>query len=90
MRGATVGGNETSGCGFWWRAVPPRHNRAVALRQLARMTGDEEPALPSPGPPREEPEEPATLPARTCSIQLEGYLGRKHDLEAATKRASNR
>uniref|UniRef100_A0A663FIP4 Spectrin beta, erythrocytic n=1 Tax=Aquila chrysaetos chrysaetos TaxID=223781 RepID=A0A663FIP4_AQUCH len=57
---------------------------------LARTTGDEEPALPSPGPPREEPEEPATLPARTCSIQLEGYLGRKHDLEAATKRASNR
>uniref|UniRef100_A0A663FIN8 Spectrin beta chain n=1 Tax=Aquila chrysaetos chrysaetos TaxID=223781 RepID=A0A663FIN8_AQUCH len=89
-RGATVGGNETSGCGFWWRAVPPRRNRAVALRQLARTTGDEEPALPSPGPPREEPEEPATLPARTCSIQLEGYLGRKHDLEAATKRASNR
>ncbi|XP_052667894.1 spectrin beta chain, erythrocytic [Harpia harpyja] len=57
---------------------------------LARTTGDEEPALPSPGPPRQKPEEPATLPARTCSIQLEGYLGRKHDLEAATKRASNR
>ncbi|NXF54560.1 SPTB1 protein, partial [Oceanites oceanicus] len=36
------------------------------------------------------PEEPATLPARACSVQLEGYLGRKHDLEAATKRASNR
>uniref|UniRef100_A0A8U7P208 Spectrin beta chain n=1 Tax=Corvus moneduloides TaxID=1196302 RepID=A0A8U7P208_CORMO len=35
-------------------------------------------------------EEPATLPARVSSIQLEGYLGRKHDLEAATKRASNR
>ncbi|KAM6205013.1 spectrin beta chain, erythrocytic [Sarcoramphus papa] len=57
---------------------------------LTRMTGDEEPRLPSPRPPREELEEPATLPARTCSIQLEGYLGRKHDLEAATKRASNR
>ncbi|XP_037257634.1 spectrin beta chain, erythrocytic [Falco rusticolus] len=57
---------------------------------LVQMTGDEEPASPSPWPPREEPEEPATLPARTCSIQLEGYLGRKHDLEAATKRASNR
>ncbi|KAF1644735.1 Spectrin beta chain, erythrocytic, partial [Eudyptes chrysocome] len=48
------------------------------------------PASPSPRPPREEPEEPATLPARACSVQLEGYLGRKHDLEAATKRASNR
>ncbi|NXW51086.1 SPTB1 protein, partial [Nyctiprogne leucopyga] len=45
---------------------------------------------PSPRPPRDESEEPATLPARGCSIQLEGYLGRKHDLEAATKRASNR
>ncbi|NWU72447.1 SPTB1 protein, partial [Pterocles burchelli] len=80
----------TSGCGFWWRAVTPRRNRAVALRQLARMTGDEEPVSPSPRPPREEAEEPATLPARATSVQLEGYLGRKHDLEAATKRAANR
>lgn len=45
---------------------------------------------PTPRPPREEPEEPATLPARVSTVQLEGYLGRKHDLEAATKRASNR
>ncbi|NXY64827.1 SPTB1 protein, partial [Callaeas wilsoni] len=51
---------------------------------------DEEPVSLTPRPPREEPEEPATLPARVSSIQLEGYLGRKHDLEAATKRASNR
>ncbi|NXQ37890.1 SPTB1 protein, partial [Catharus fuscescens] len=51
---------------------------------------DEEPVSPTPRPPREEPEEPATLPARVSSVQLEGYLGRKHDLEAATKRASNR
>ncbi|NXT27258.1 SPTB1 protein, partial [Syrrhaptes paradoxus] len=80
----------TSGCGFWWRAVTPRRNRAVALRQPARMTGDEEPASPSPRPLREEAEEPATLPARATSVQLEGYLGRKHDLEAATKRAANR
>ncbi|CAM9502762.1 unnamed protein product [Bubo scandiacus] len=57
---------------------------------LMRMMGNEEPASLSPRAPREEPEEPATLPAHTCSIQLEGYLGRKHDLEAATKRASNR
>ncbi|KAK2525224.1 hypothetical protein Q9233_008935 [Columba guinea] len=54
----------------------------------AQTLGDEE--LVSPRPPREEPEEPATLPARSCGVQLEGYLGRKHDLEAATKRASNR
>ncbi|NXS82099.1 SPTB1 protein, partial [Erpornis zantholeuca] len=54
------------------------------------MGGDEEPVSPTPRPPREEPEEPATLPARVSTVQLEGYLGRKHDLEAATKRASNR
>ncbi|NXR06571.1 SPTB1 protein, partial [Semnornis frantzii] len=66
------------------------HNCAVALGQLAWTTGIEKPAAPSPRPPRDVPEEPATLPARTCHIQLEGYLGRKHDLEAATKRASNR
>ncbi|NXP63969.1 SPTB1 protein, partial [Chloropsis cyanopogon] len=57
---------------------------------LAPRTGGEEPVSPTPRPPREEPEEPATLPARVSSVQLEGYLGRKHDLEAATKRASNR
>ncbi|NXB85684.1 SPTB1 protein, partial [Vidua chalybeata] len=69
---------------------PEPHNHAVALQQLAPRTGDEEPVSPTPRPPREEPEEPATLPARVSSVQLEGYLGRKHDLEAATKRASNR
>ncbi|XP_038035588.2 spectrin beta chain, erythrocytic isoform X2 [Anas platyrhynchos] len=45
--------------------------------------GEEEPAT----VPREEV---ATLPAQPARVQLEGYLGRKHDLEAATKRASNR
>uniref|UniRef100_A0A663M034 Spectrin beta chain, non-erythrocytic 2 n=1 Tax=Athene cunicularia TaxID=194338 RepID=A0A663M034_ATHCN len=84
------GGDGTSGCGFWWWVVTPWCNRAVTSRQLMRMAGNEEPVSPSPRPPREEPEEPATLPAHSCSIQLEGYLGRKHDLEAATKRASNR
>lgn len=68
------------------RAVPGGGDGAVAWRQLTRPVGDEEPASPR----REEPEEPATLPARASNIQLEGYLGRKHDLEAATKRASNR
>ncbi|XP_062479297.1 spectrin beta chain, erythrocytic-like isoform X1 [Pezoporus occidentalis] len=53
---------------------------------LAGPVGDEEPASPR----REGPEEPATLPAHASNVQLEGYLGRKHDLEAATKRASNR
>uniref|UniRef100_A0A8C6XYI8 Spectrin beta chain n=1 Tax=Naja naja TaxID=35670 RepID=A0A8C6XYI8_NAJNA len=43
--------------------------------------------------PVSEIDETATLPAqmdRTHSVQLEGYLGRKHDLEAPNKRASNR
>ncbi|NWW74402.1 SPTB1 protein, partial [Climacteris rufus] len=80
-RCASVGG------GGW---ATPRRNRAVASRQLAPRTADEEPVSPTPRPPREEPEEPATLPARVSNVQLEGYLGRKHDLEAATKRASNR
>ncbi|POI25971.1 hypothetical protein CIB84_010279, partial [Bambusicola thoracicus] len=55
------------------------------------------PAVDGPQPltvPEEEPvaprEEVATLPAQPVHVQLEGYLGRKHDLEAATKRASNR
>ncbi|XP_054246614.1 spectrin beta chain, erythrocytic [Indicator indicator] len=60
------------------------------LEPLARTVGNEKLVSPSPRPPRDELEEPATLPARTSNVQLEGYLGRKHDLEAATKRASNR
>ncbi|KAM3853782.1 spectrin beta chain, erythrocytic isoform 1-T1 [Vipera latastei] len=43
--------------------------------------------------PVSEIDETATLPAqmdRSHSVQLEGYLGRKHDLEAPNKRASNR
>lgn len=85
-----MGGRRASRPGLRWRAAAPRHNHAVALRQLARTTGNEKLVPPSPRPPRDELEEPATLPARTCNVQLEGYLGRKHDLEAATKRASNR
>uniref|UniRef100_A0ABM5F7U0 Spectrin beta chain n=1 Tax=Pogona vitticeps TaxID=103695 RepID=A0ABM5F7U0_9SAUR len=46
-----------------------------------------------PQTPVSEIDETATLPAqldRSHSVQLEGYLGRKHDLEAPNKRASNR
>uniref|UniRef100_A0A8V5FX69 Spectrin beta chain n=1 Tax=Melopsittacus undulatus TaxID=13146 RepID=A0A8V5FX69_MELUD len=72
-----------------WPAQPPGLWLLVLMGLLLQLTGpvgDEEPASPR----RQEPEEPATLPARASNIQLEGYLGRKHDLEAATKRASNR
>uniref|UniRef100_A0A8C4YC16 Spectrin beta chain n=1 Tax=Gopherus evgoodei TaxID=1825980 RepID=A0A8C4YC16_9SAUR len=43
--------------------------------------------------PVSELDETATLPAqldRSHSLQMEGYLGRKHDLEAPNKKASNR
>ncbi|XP_062431896.1 spectrin beta chain, erythrocytic isoform X2 [Rhea pennata] len=59
----------------------------------ATWQAKEEPVVPGLQTPRGELEEPTTLPAqleRSYSVQLEGYLGRKHDLEAATKRASNR
>ncbi|XP_025047789.1 spectrin beta chain, erythrocytic isoform X3 [Alligator sinensis] len=42
--------------------------------------------------PVSEIDETATLPAqldRSHSVQMEGYLGRKHDLEAPNKKASN-
>ncbi|XP_040831374.1 spectrin beta chain, erythrocytic [Ochotona curzoniae] len=43
--------------------------------------------------PLSEGDEPATLPAQRDhghSVQMEGYLGRKHDLEGPNKKASNR
>ncbi|XP_059860383.1 spectrin beta chain, erythrocytic [Delphinus delphis] len=43
--------------------------------------------------PLSEGEEPTTLPAQVDhghSVQMEGYLGRKHDLEGPNKKASNR
>lgn len=43
--------------------------------------------------PLSEGDEPATLPAQRAhahSVQMEGYLGRKHDLEGPNKKASNR
>ena len=43
--------------------------------------------------PLSEVDEPTTLPAqrdRGHSVQMEGFLGRKHDLEGPNKKASNR
>ncbi|XP_028339994.1 spectrin beta chain, erythrocytic, partial [Physeter macrocephalus] len=43
--------------------------------------------------PLSEGDEPTTLPAQVDhghSVQMEGYLGRKHDLEGPNKKASNR
>ncbi|XP_064369425.1 spectrin beta chain, erythrocytic isoform X2 [Dromaius novaehollandiae] len=72
---------------------PPLQREVTGKKEEATRQAEEEPAVPGSQAPRSELEEPATLPAqleRSCSVQLEGYLGRKHDLEAATKRASNR
>lgn len=43
--------------------------------------------------PLSEGDEPTTLPAQRDlgqTVQMEGYLGRKHDLEGPNKKASNR
>lgn len=58
--------------------------------------GDERPATEPPkvlDTPLSEGDEPITLPAQQDhghSVQMEGYLGRKHDLEGPNKKASNR
>ncbi|KAM8807393.1 spectrin beta chain, non-erythrocytic 1-like [Eudromia elegans] len=72
--------------------LPPEHPRreeATPEEVAAQQRAEAERAARE---ARGEPEEPSTLPALPprASVQLEGYLGRKHDLEAATKRASNR
>uniref|UniRef100_A0A452UBU0 Spectrin beta chain n=1 Tax=Ursus maritimus TaxID=29073 RepID=A0A452UBU0_URSMA len=62
-----------------------------------KSSGDERPAT-EPlfsvlDTPLSEGDEPTTLPAQRdhgCSVQMEGYLGRKHDLEGPNKKASNR
>eukprot|EP00071_Canis_lupus_P007276 XP_005623261.1 spectrin beta chain, erythrocytic isoform X1 [Canis lupus familiaris] len=62
-----------------------------------KSSGDERPAT-EPlfkvlDTPLSEGDEPTTLPAQRdhgYSVQMEGYLGRKHDLEGPNKKASNR
>lgn len=65
--------------------------------QEEKPVGDERPAT-EPlfkvlDTPLSEGDEPTTLPAQGDhghSVQMEGYLGRKHDLEGPNKKASNR
>lgn len=65
--------------------------------QKEKAGGDERPAT-EPlfkvlDTPLSEGDEPTTLPAQRDhghSVQMEGYLGRKHDLEGPNKKASNR
>ncbi|XP_023611581.1 spectrin beta chain, erythrocytic [Myotis lucifugus] len=64
--------------------------------QEEKSGGDERPAtepLKVLDTPLSEGDEPITLPAQQDhghSVQMEGYLGRKHDLEGPNKKASNR
>lgn len=64
--------------------------------QEEKSGGDERPAtepLKVLDTPLSEGDEPTTLPAQRDhghSVQMEGYLGRKHDLEGPNKKASNR
>lgn len=65
--------------------------------QEEKSGGDERPAteplLKALDTPLSEGDEPTTLPAQRDhghSVQMEGYLGRKHDLEGPNKKASNR
>jgi len=67
---------------FSWEVTAAGMGSDVAVASQQLTVPEEEPVAPR--------EEVATLPAQPAHVQLEGYLGRKHDLEAATKRASNR
>uniref|UniRef100_A0A8C9DT33 Spectrin beta chain n=1 Tax=Prolemur simus TaxID=1328070 RepID=A0A8C9DT33_PROSS len=65
--------------------------------QEKKSSGDErlatEPLFKVLDTPLSEGDEPTTLPAQRDhghSVQMEGYLGRKHDLEGPNKKASNR
>lgn len=65
--------------------------------QEERAGGEERPAteplFKALDTPLSEGDEPTTLPAprdHGHSVQMEGYLGRKHDLEGPNKKASNR
>lgn len=72
---------------------PPGHHK----EEQEKSAGDERPAteplFKALDTPLSEGDEPATLPAQRDlgnTVQMEGYLGRKHDLEGPNKKASNR
>lgn len=73
--------------------LPGGHHK----EEQEKSAGDERPAT-EPlfkvlDTPLSEGDEPTTLPAQRDlghTVQMEGYLGRKHDLEGPNKKASNR
>nr|XP_023483678.1 spectrin beta chain, erythrocytic isoform X2 [Equus caballus] len=85
------------------RQTPPRPAEETGPQEEEGETAGEAPRGPhhaatertSPvlDTPLSEGDEPTTLPAQRDhghSVQMEGYLGRKHDLEGPNKKASNR
>ncbi|KAH1172387.1 spectrin beta chain, erythrocytic [Mauremys mutica] len=79
-------------------AQAPSEPTEAKQPEMKTKADDEEPSATDPlfkvlQTPVSELDETATLPAqldRSHSLQMEGYLGRKHDLEAPNKKASNR
>ncbi|XP_039393169.1 spectrin beta chain, erythrocytic isoform X2 [Mauremys reevesii] len=79
-------------------AQAPAEPTEAKQPEMKTKADDEEPSATDPlfkvlQTPVSELDETATLPAqldRSHRLQMEGYLGRKHDLEAPNKKASNR
>uniref|UniRef100_A0A670J6R8 Spectrin beta chain n=1 Tax=Podarcis muralis TaxID=64176 RepID=A0A670J6R8_PODMU len=73
--------------------LPEEKLPEMEIRVVGEETSTKESLFKVVQTPVSEIDETATLPAqldRSHSVQLEGYLGRKHDIEAPNKRASNR
>ncbi|XP_052041583.1 spectrin beta chain, erythrocytic [Apodemus sylvaticus] len=83
--------------GPWPQDLPPPPLPGHHKDEQEKSVGDERPAT-EPlfkvlDTPLSEGDEPTTLPAQRDlghTVQMEGYLGRKHDLEGPNKKASNR
>ncbi|XP_006891866.1 PREDICTED: spectrin beta chain, erythrocytic [Elephantulus edwardii] len=81
----------------WTQDLQPPPLPGQQERQEEKSLGDDgpatEPIFKVLDTPLSEGDEPMTLPAQRDhghSVQMEGYLGRKHDLEGPNKKASNR
>ncbi|KAL1791432.1 hypothetical protein HispidOSU_031447 [Sigmodon hispidus] len=71
----------------------PGHHRDEKEKSVGDERPATEPLFKVLDTPLSEGDEPTTLPAQRDlghTVQMEGYLGRKHDLEGPNKRASNR
>ncbi|EMP27688.1 Spectrin beta chain, erythrocyte [Chelonia mydas] len=74
-------------------AQAPAEPTAAKQPEMTTKADNEDPLFKVLQTPVSELDETTTLPAqldRSHSLHMEGYLGRKHDLEAPNKKASNR